>query len=182
MSMVLLYKDTIVTDRCEVMKQPYAPFLRASTVKMHVASDKTFVFGTIGPTLTSDEKNLLETMIRDMFVTANGEVTKMYFNDPTWIAERFQMCLLLMTKTSSYYMSHDFKGVGETKQFFLEQFDSHYHPAAFGTGMYAATMAAIAGVPMDKVVWTTAQVIRTVSADGDIFHRNKLRQMRFKNA
>lgn len=189
MSLIVLYKDTLVADRCCLLTPPHATGQMVLTNKIHVAADKTFVFASVGPTLTEDEKRVLEEIIRQTFRLARGEPHSLELEHQDWFKDRSQMNAMVMTKESNYFFhllggmydrSDAFRPRGASRdKHSLTRFDSSI-PACYGTGAYPAFIAANENVPMEQVVPLVSDVVYSVSREYHVFHRRQLKRMAFK--
>lgn len=189
MSLIVLYKDTLIADQCCVLTAPHAVGQTVLTKKIHVSADKTFAFASVGPTLTDDEKKLLEEIIRQTFRVARGEKHSLELEHQDWFSDRSQLNFMVMTKQSNYFAhliggmydrNETFRPRGASKQAHsLTRFDSSI-PACYGTGAYAAFIATSENVPMEQVVPLVSDVIYSVSREYSIFHRHQLKRMSFK--
>lgn len=189
MSLIVLYKDEMVSDRCCVLTPPHAPGQTVFTKKIRIANNKTFAFASVGPTLTAVEQLILEEIIHLTFRMARGEEAVLDLEMPEWFETRKSMDMLVMTKRASYFMHLVGSKYDESEMFrprnadqkknSLIQFDSSI-PATYGTGLYPAFIAASEGMSMKDIVPAVADIEYSVSPDYDIVNRRQLKRMTFK--
>lgn len=188
MSLIILYNDEMASDQRCVLRLPYAFGQTYNTCKMRIAKDKTFAFATVGPTLTEKEQDILEAIIKQSFINAEGEYPIVELDHQDWFTIRLNLNILVMTKMASYYSF--LRGSSEAKneaypaitqeldKHCILQFDTSY-PAGGGTGLQVASMALLEGVKMKELMPIVADIEFTVSPEFDYVHRRTLKKMNY---
>lgn len=189
MSLIVLYKDELVADQCCVLTAPHSLGQTVLVNKTHMASDKTFVYATVGPTLTDKEKLILEEIIRNTFKVSRGEQYTMALESQDWFKHKTDLCLLIMTKETNYFghfiggsydASESYRPRGaDPKLHSITQFDSTY-PACYGTGAFASSIAALEGVKMNALMPIVSEFVYTVSPEYNLINRRELKRMNYK--
>jgi hypothetical protein len=186
MSLIVLYNDTLVADQRCVLLYPYAYGHSYNAKKIQVSKDKTFAFGSVGPTLTDKEKDILENIIAAAFKEAGGQKPYINIGHSDFFETRQGMTIMVMTKDASYHsffsgedesiLSAYSPALAHLKGNFLVQYEPIF-PAGAGTGFQCAAVAAREGVAMKDIVPLVSTVMFSVSAEYDIVHRRTLKRM-----
>lgn len=187
MSLVLLYKDTLIADQRAVTDNPHAIGTITRVNKLHLSKDKTFAFGSAGPTLSNKDKLVLEEILRLSFIKEGSETNSILLEQPKWFDKHFDVSFVVLTKECSYYahiVGSKYHKNGNVPQLsdiavgrhHLVQFDSDI-PGGYGTGLHPASMAALEGVNMNAIVPLVAEMVYSVSAEFDLINRKQLRKM-----
>jgi hypothetical protein len=150
------------------MGRPHAVGTVRHICKQHVAADKTFAFGVVGRTLSAQEMGILEQIIAETFKKPDAQKEVFFLTHQDWFAYRDDITLFVLTKNDAFYMK-ELNGDGE----YLVKCDPT-HPVGSGTGFYVASMAVLEGVAMKDVTSIVAEIVITVSPEGDLVHRDDL--------
>lgn len=181
MSLLLQYKDKLLADRMIVLDWPYSRGNAVRGDKLYMAKDKTFAFGSVGPTLTPRDQAILAEIIKE---SLNGkDADQVQLTHTEWFKGRGDLSVVVMTKRRTYHL-YDTSGaiagrlmypqwLPDTEKNYLLAFDSNY-PSGAGTGFVAANIAAQEGVPMEEITKIVADVEYTVSDEYDLIDRAEL--------
>lgn len=173
MTLILIYKDTMVCDRLTVLDQPHAFGAGIRKRKLMVAKSNRFAFAIAGPTLTRGESSVLEGIIEEAFLNAKGDRSFIPIGHPGWMtlfSDR-NPSTLIMTRRASYCVT---KRKGD--EYWLKRIASSI-PLTYGTGSFSASVCALEGVPMDTLVPVVASIVTTVSSEFDLIRKANLSEM-----
>lgn len=186
MSLIIIFKDEFAADRRCVLRFPYAYGQMYHQKKLHIAANQTFAFAGTGPTLSTQEKYVLEAILVETFKNAGSETELIELAHQDWFNTRLDLSFLVMTKRfayhsyiaeSEYAKSKVYSGrVNDLKTHHLIRVDPE-RPIGHGTGMQVAAMALMEGVPMKELMPVVASVIFTVSSEFDMVKRSSLKRM-----
>lgn len=173
MSLILLYRNELITDQRCVLSEPHALGTIYNATKMRISADKTVAFGVVGPTLSQKEFDVLEAIILEGFKNAKGDGKEILLNHTQWFKDHKGIYIIAMTKRGSYF-HRTLRFTEDEKPPMLEVFNSDI-PAGGGTGMHAAALAAREGIPMHRITHVTSKVIYSVSPEYDYANRDDLK-------
>lgn len=185
MSLVLLYKDELVTDQRCSMLYPHALGCFYNATKMRIAANGTFAIGIVGPTLSPKEFDVLEAVITTAFKETKGDLAQVEIGHEEWLKQRGNMSFLVMTKKCSYFsylpwesVEGHSRGLSEVKVPTLVQYNSSL-PAGAGTGLHVASLAVREGVKMKELMYLVSRVISSVGPEFDYVHRKTLKAFKY---
>lgn len=172
MSLVFIYNDDLVADKRMILKSPHALGQTVSINKLFLSKDKTFAFGSVGPTLSTLEKAVMGEILADGLNGLGHEHRIGRLINPEWLNLRDGINLYLMTRDSTFILAKSDTGDG----WWLERADPSI-PIGGGTGMQMANIALLEGVKATDVVPLVADITYSVSAEFDHIHRSQLKEM-----
>ena len=173
MSLAVIYNDTLIADRCIILKDPHALGQCLKVSKIFVSPDMTFAYGSIGVTLSEKEKPILGAMIAEALTGHEDQHVLLRLVHEEWFNNHDGINVYVMTKKSTFIVTKS----ENTGRWYLNRVDPSI-PVGGGTGIQVATVALLEGVPATELVPIVADVIMTVSPEFDIVHRKDLKEMK----
>lgn len=183
MSLAIIYKDELVTDKRCVMLFPHALGHLYTAVKSRIAKSKQFAFAVVGPTMSEKELNLLDAILQVGLETHHKTMNNVLLDHEDFFARYKTMSLYVMTKEKNYHLaikgelntgfSADVAKLRNTRLIAIDK--DHENPIGGGTGFMVASIAALEGMPMKDITKFVSKVVYTVSPEYDMIHRRQLK-------